>query len=78
MDNLEFWLVWSPHGHRPPSRQHLSAESAGDEAERLAAANPGNYFYVLHAVEVRRTANAPVESLVLAKREPSDDDELPF
>lgn len=78
MAEQEFWLVWNPDGQRPPTRQHLSAESAGDEAARLAANKPGEPFYVLHAVEVRRTANAPVETHVLMKREPQDDDDLPF
>lgn len=78
MDNLEFWLVWNPNGTQPPRRQHLSLESAGDEASRLAASKPGESFFVLHAVEVRCTADAPVLALALTKREPQDDDNLPF
>lgn len=78
MNDEEFWLVWSPGGMRPPSHQHVSAESAGREAERLAASKPGESFYVLHAIEMRRVAEAPVEAIVLSKREPSDDDEIPF
>lgn len=78
MNEEEFWLVWNPESSRSPSRQHLSAESAGDEATRLADSKPGESFYVLHAIEVRRTAAAPVEAIVLSKREPADDDEIPF
>lgn len=77
MDEQEFWLVWNPMGSRPPTYQHLTPEGAGREAERLAAARPGEPFYVLHAVEMRRTADAPVEAVVLTKREPPDD-EIPF
>jgi len=79
MDNLEFWLVWNPEGHRPPQYQHHSAKDAADEAERLAAINPGQSFYVLQATELRRTADAPVQALVLLKRpEPDPDDYMPF
>lgn len=77
MGEQQFWLVWNPEGQRPPTRQHMSAESAGDEAERLAAHAPGQSFYVLHAVEVRRTAHAPVETIALAEPE-EPDDEIPF
>ena len=73
MGEEEFWLVWNPQGNRPPSRMHISAGSAAREAERLAAQNPGNSFYVLHAIEARRTP--PVEVVVLLKRE---DDGIPF
>jgi hypothetical protein len=41
-----FWVVWSPTG-RPPVYQHETIESAGQEAERMARANPGSEFYVL-------------------------------
>lgn len=79
MENLEFWLVWNPDGHRPPSYQHTSHKSAAVEAERLAACSPGSSFYVLHAVEMRRTADAPVEALTLLKRpEPDPEDDIPF
>ena len=77
MNEQQFWLVWNPESNRPPTRQHLSAESAGDEADRLAAYAPGQSFYVLHAVEVHRTAHAPVEAIVLTKPD-EPDDEIPF
>lgn len=82
MDNLEFWMVWNPDSSRPPTFQHTSAPSAANEAERLAAANPGQSFYVLHAIEMRRTADAPVEAMNLLKRPEPDpikfDDGIPF
>lgn len=79
-DNLEFWMVWNPEGNRPPRYQHKSEKSAADEAERLAGLYPGKPFYVLHATEMRRTADAPVEAHVLLKQpDPDpDDDEIPF
>jgi len=79
MDNLEFWLVWNREGTHPPRYQHHSAKAAADEAERLAGHYPGHLFYVLHATEMRRTAEAPVEACVLLKRPESDeDDDMPF
>ena len=43
----DFWLIWSPTGKRPPAKQHYTQASAQREAERLAANNPGQQFYVL-------------------------------
>lgn len=79
-DDYEFWLVWNPNGTRPPHYQHSSAKSAADEAERLAAENQGESFYVLHATEFRRTGHAPVEASVLLLRPDPDpiDDDCPF
>ena len=74
----EFWLVWNAQGARAPRYQHRTAESAGEEAERLAGLNPGESFYVLHATEVRRTAEAPVERIELSARVAEADDEIPF
>lgn len=78
MDKLEFWLVWNPEGRLPPQYQHHSEKSAADEAERLACTNPGQSFYVMHAIEMRRTADAPVEAVTLLKRTEPEDDGLPF
>ena len=79
MDNLEFWLVWNPEGKLPPQYQHHSAKDAADEAERLACVYPGQSFYVMHAKEMRRTADAPVEAHTLLKRpEREAEDDLPF
>lgn len=41
-----FWMVWNPEGHMP-RRKHATVESARQEAERLAVANPGTEFCVL-------------------------------
>lgn len=45
----EFWMVWNPAG-RAPTYKHGNRGSAQREAERLAEANPGQSFYVLHAI----------------------------
>lgn len=44
---VAFWLVWCPTGPTLPRFRHQSAESAQQEAERLAATHPGKTFYVL-------------------------------
>lgn len=41
-----FWLVWNENG-RAPCYKHETSGSASREAERLAAANPGQTFVVL-------------------------------
>jgi len=41
-----FWLVWNENG-RTPCYKHQTSGSASREAERLAAANPGQTFVVL-------------------------------
>ncbi len=77
-DKSEFWLVWNPEGRNPHYR-HPTAKAAADEAERLAGMNPTKSFYVLHAIELRRTADAPVEATTLQPRPPDPfDDECPF
>jgi hypothetical protein len=47
--NGKFWMV-TGDGNSPKVR-HSSKESASQEAARLAAANPGMYYYVLEATE---------------------------
>ena len=47
-----FFLVWSPAGRTPPSKRHVTEAAARQEAERLAAENPGSEFYVLQAQSV--------------------------
>lgn len=53
-----FYPVWNEDGF-PPRHKHQSPTSAENEAERLAAQNPGKVFYVLipscRAVEKRVT-----------------------
>ena len=60
----DFWLVWNPAGLNP-KHKHLTAEAATTEAERLARANPGNRFYVLHALEYREVND--MQRVVLLK-----------
>lgn len=49
----KFWLVWNPAGNSPRYK-HPSEESAEREAERLAALNPSDSFYVLEALTCSR------------------------
>lgn len=53
-----FWLVWNPNG-RNPTYRHTTRESAQIEAERLAALNPRQSFFVLKAAG-GALANQPV------------------
>lgn len=46
-----FYVVWQPETGAPNYR-HGYFEFAKNEAERLAAANPGKKFYVLRAQSV--------------------------
>ncbi len=43
-----FFVVWNPHG-RAPMVTHRWEGDAVKEAERLAAMNPGQRFYVLES-----------------------------
>jgi hypothetical protein len=51
MMNYDFYVVWDPRGNSPAHR-HSFEYDAREEAERLAQLNPGQEFYVLHAVSV--------------------------
>lgn len=42
-----FYIIWNPHGARPPKVRHATLAGAKAEAERLARENPGQEFYVL-------------------------------
>lgn len=44
-----FWMVWNPAG-RAPVFKHESAESAKNEAKRLAELNIGQNFIVLQSI----------------------------
>lgn len=44
-----FWLVWGDGYNSTPHFKHESEASARGEAERLAAPQPGEHFYVLQA-----------------------------
>lgn len=48
---LAFYVVWNPDAGLPRVR-HPSEHKAIAEAERLAAANPGQRFYVLAATHM--------------------------
>ena len=50
MDNA-FYVVWNPD-NGPPRFRHEFEWQATREAERLAASNPGQKFYVLGAISV--------------------------
>jgi len=52
---FQFWVVWNPQQTGPTVR-HSSAQVAKAEAERLAAAQPGDRFYVLKALRYSQMA----------------------
>lgn len=54
-----FWLVWREHGDTP-TYKHESIGSAAREAERLAARNPGQKFFVLPASAFAECVIQPV------------------
>lgn len=68
----KFWMVWSPRG-RGPRHKHQSAESAYEEADRLAKANTGRHFYVLEmmgfALEGEETLTAKQMVKLRAQKE---------
>lgn len=49
------YFVFNPGNNSAPKIKHNSEYEARMEAERLAAANPGQQFYVLKAVTVSET-----------------------
>ncbi len=65
-----FWLVWNPHGG-VPTYKHPSFDSARKEAERLAAENPDQSFFVLGTQGVARKIERLWSDLVAAE-------DLPF
>ena len=50
-----FWLIWNERGHAPTVK-HLSPESAVQEAQRLAIANPDEEFHILQVIKTARYA----------------------
>lgn len=48
--DTQFWMVWSPNSGLAPTAKHATGDSAVKEADRLAALNPGQRFYVLKAL----------------------------
>lgn len=66
----EFWMVWNPQG-RNPTHRHQNYNLAKNEAHRLAQANPGYDFIILHSVGgFSMPAPGPQEIVI--------DDGLPF
>lgn len=49
LEAVDFWLVWSKHGHLPRVTHHTEA-AAVREAERLARKHLGRKFIVLRAI----------------------------
>lgn len=47
-DDAPFWMVWCPTGNAPTVK-HPNFQTAKQEAERLARANPGRKFHVLES-----------------------------
>jgi hypothetical protein len=69
----DFWIVWNPHSATPPRFRHASREAAEREAERLAAARPGQIFMVL---EPRYSVTYGPQRVSYVA--PISDDEVPF
>lgn len=55
-----FYIVWNPKGPHAPREKHSAASIAEGEAKRLAAAYPGQTFFVMQATMSARVAE-PVE-----------------
>lgn len=68
-DSVPFWAVWCPE-HGPPTKYHLSKQSAETEAMRLAKHHPGKEFFVLMPV-VKYGVNILTETRFKA-------DDIPF
>lgn len=66
-----FWLIWCERGGSP-TRKHPTRQSAMEEAERLARANPERTFHVLESYR-SVTVRSPVEWSVA-----TDPDDMPF
>ena len=72
--NLQtFWMV---KGDGPASIHHFTEESAAQEAQRLAKANPGKTFVVMQAR--RAFQKIEVEELTLLDPVDPDFEEIPF
>ena len=49
--------IWQVKGNGPATTVHRFRKQAENEARRLAAANPGQDFYVMEAVAVHRNVS---------------------
>lgn len=59
-------MVWNEGGNAPV-KKHMDAQSAKDEADRLAAKHPEQRFAVLQAMDVRVCHITPPEVLRCVK-----------
>lgn len=71
----QFWMVWRENGSAPTCR-HFTKQIALAEAERLAALNPGEVFFVLKATAGVVSQSPKVERVKLERLE--SDDDIPF
>lgn len=74
------FYVWNP-ASRYPNYTHTSLRSASDEAKRLAAANPGQQFFIMAPVAVAQSEVAPVSFGLVDASAPDAqdiDDMIPF
>lgn len=58
----KFWVVWNPKAGAPKVR-HPTRELAKREAEKLAAQNPNDYFFILEALSATRASIVTTEAL---------------
>jgi hypothetical protein len=73
-----FWMVYG-EGQGAPTYKHDSAQSAGEEAARLAERCPGGAFYVLKAIYAVQTNKPELSGWKLRKRAAmAEDDGIPF
>jgi hypothetical protein len=74
----EFWMVYG-EGCGAPTYKHDTADSARQEAARLAERNPGTAFYVLKArYAVQANKPQPTGWKLTKRRTDPDDDGIPF
>lgn len=74
MEKFKFWMVWR-EGTPVTKHRHQFKVEAEKEAERLAAANPGEVFFILKtvdAISARKPAPPVIERFKLVQ------DHIPF
>ena len=73
------FLVWNPHGVRPPVFVHATLEGCRSEAARLAGVHVDQRFYVMAPVDVA-IAERRVAPVILRTVQPGieSNDEIPF
>lgn len=60
--SMKFWTVWNPAGRNPAVKQ-ASRAVAQKEAERLAAANPGQEFFVMESKSLSKSVSVQTTDL---------------